>query len=98
VRAFSLAALNPDEAAYYIPEHATLVVADALIGAGAGRLRVSPASWSEGGGEGLRAALRRLLDLPLERVLVSHGPPVLSGGRRALEDALESPEWGSQPT
>jgi hypothetical protein len=29
-----------------------------------------------------------LLDLPISRVLVSHGEPVLRGGRGALERAL----------
>jgi hypothetical protein len=33
-------------------------------------------------------ALRPLLDLPIELVLVSHGEPVFSGGRDALERAL----------
>jgi hypothetical protein len=30
-----------------------------------------------------------LLDLPVERVLVSHGEPVLHDGRAALEHAVE---------
>ena len=33
-------------------------------------------------------ALRVLLDLPVELVLVSHGEPVLQGGRAAIERAL----------
>jgi hypothetical protein len=37
---------------------------------------------------GLRVALRPLLELPIELVLVSHGKPVLEGGRDALERAL----------
>jgi hypothetical protein len=36
----------------------------------------------------LREALRRLLDFPVEMVLVSHGAPVLQGGRAAIERAL----------
>jgi hypothetical protein len=36
----------------------------------------------------LRKSLGRLLDLPIEMLLVSHGEPVLSGGRAALEQAL----------
>ena len=36
----------------------------------------------------LRDALRTLLDLPVELVLVSHGEPVLDDGRAALERAL----------
>jgi hypothetical protein len=38
--------------------------------------------------EELREALRALLDLPVELVLVSHGEPVLQGGRAAIERAL----------
>ena len=33
-------------------------------------------------------ALRPLLDLPVERVLVTHGEPVLAGAREALAAAL----------
>jgi len=36
----------------------------------------------------LSASLQSLLDLPLERILVSHGEPVLSGARGALETAI----------
>jgi hypothetical protein len=38
--------------------------------------------------DSLAALLRPLLELEIERVLVSHGEPVLSDGRRALEAAL----------
>ncbi len=34
----------------------------------------------------LARALRPLLELPVERVLVSHGPPVLSGGGAAIKE------------
>ena len=36
----------------------------------------------------MRAQLEPLLALPVERVLVSHGEPVLSGGAHALARAL----------
>jgi hypothetical protein len=36
----------------------------------------------------LRAALGPLLDLPAELVLVSHGEPVVRGGRAAIARAL----------
>jgi hypothetical protein len=39
----------------------------------------------------MRAALRPLLDLPIELILVSHGEPVLAGGREALARALQAP-------
>ena len=38
----------------------------------------------------LREALRPLLDLPVEMVLVSHGEPVLRGGRNAIARALDA--------
>ncbi len=38
-------------------------------------------------------SLRPLLDLDCERVLVTHGPSVLDGGRRALERALAAGPW-----
>lgn len=42
----------------------------------------------------LAAALRPLLDLPIERVLVSHGEPALKGGRAALQNALDAATGG----
>ena len=38
--------------------------------------------------EDLRASLRPLLELPVEQVLVSHGEPVLTAGRRVLGELL----------
>jgi hypothetical protein len=54
---------------------------------------VCPDSWlsylqSSLDGAQLRVLLRPLLDLPVERVLVSHGEPVLADGRAALAAAL----------
>jgi hypothetical protein len=37
----------------------------------------------------LRETLRPLLDLPVERVLVSHGIPVVNGGKHALAAVLD---------
>lgn len=39
-------------------------------------------------GTELRVLLAPLLDLPVERVLTSHGEPVLARGREALAGAL----------
>lgn len=101
LRAFSLTGLNPDEVAFYVPEHRAVVAADAILGAGGGKLRVAPASWAEAGEEGqsryrdlLRGELRRLLDLPIDMVLVSHGESVLENGGAALAAALDAPAWG----
>jgi hypothetical protein len=53
-------------------------------------LRLCPERWlGKGTHEQLRRTLRPLLDLPVESVLVSHGVPVLSGGKHALAAALD---------
>ncbi len=102
IRAFSISGLNADEVVFYLPSHRVAVPADAILGAGNGELRVAPASWAEAGDEGqaryharFRRELRRLLDLPVDMVLVSHGPPVLHDGRQALAAALAAPAWGN---
>jgi len=79
-----------EETLWWLPEHSALVVGDVLLGAPDG-VRVCPDSWLEGQASpaSIRAALRPLLDLPVERILVSHGEPVLERGREALERALE---------
>jgi glyoxylase-like metal-dependent hydrolase (beta-lactamase superfamily II) len=77
-----------EETMYWLPEHAALVTGDVLLGDGGG-LRICPDSWLDGDAPGvLRQDLRALLDLPIERVLVSHGAPVLADGRAALVRAL----------
>jgi hypothetical protein len=82
-----------DETMYWLPEPRALVPGDRLVGDGAGGARMCPESWVEylagdAGVGGLRAALRPLLDLPLEHLLLSHGEPVLGGARAALASAL----------
>jgi hypothetical protein len=78
-----------EETMYWLPEHRTLVPGDSLMGAADGGIGVCPDTWLEGTTPALlRTELHRLLDLPLERILVSHGEPVLEDGRAALEGAL----------
>jgi glyoxylase-like metal-dependent hydrolase (beta-lactamase superfamily II) len=76
------------ELLYWLPEHGALVAGDVLLGDGAGGVRL-PDEWLEDSREEVRAALLPLLDLPVERVLVAHGEPVLERGDEALERALE---------
>ena len=79
-----------EETLWWLPEHKTLVVGDVLLG-GPDGVRVCPDSWLDGASPAaIRASLRPLLDLPIERVLVSHGEPVLEHGRAALERALKA--------
>ena len=82
----ALATGRGSEVAYWIGSHRALVVGDALLGS---PLRLCPESWLRAGGHAeLRASLRPLLDLPVERVLTSHGEPVLEDGRGALRRLL----------
>ena len=75
------------ETPLWLPEQRALVFADALTAPG-GVLRVwdTPALQ-----ERALPALRALLELPFEHVIVSHGEPVHD--RAAFERALELPAW-----
>jgi hypothetical protein len=76
------------ERVYWIADHSTLVFGDVVLGR-AGGLRL-PRSWiGDEHYDEVVEALRPLLDLPVERVLVGHGEPVLEDGRQALARALD---------
>jgi hypothetical protein len=84
-----------EETIVWLPEPQALVPGDRIIGAPGGGLRLCPQSWLGLGAERptvdeMRELLRPLLDLPVERVLVSHGEPVLTRGRDALRRALSA--------
>ena len=72
-----------NETPLWAPERRALVFADALTERD-GELRVWGTPWHE---ERVLPALRALLDLPFEHVIVSHGEPVHD--RAAFERALE---------
>jgi glyoxylase-like metal-dependent hydrolase (beta-lactamase superfamily II) len=88
IRAFRTA--RAAEVVYWIADHGALVPGDVLLGDGHGGVRMCPESWLPASKKhaDLSASLRPLLDLPVERILVSHGEPVLSAARDALETAL----------
>jgi hypothetical protein len=79
------------ETPLWLPEQRTVVFADALT-APDGVLRVWATPWHE---ERALPALRALLDLPFERVIVSPSEPVHD--RAAYERALELTPWGAEP-
>ena len=81
------------ETMVWLPRRGALIPGDRLLGEDGGGLRMCPPGWLRYLEPGLsydelREALRRLLDFPVEMVLVSHGPPVLRNGRAAIERAL----------
>jgi hypothetical protein len=92
-----------DETMFWLPAHGALIPGDRIIGDADGGIRLCPDSWLEYLAEyedelrlgtpprtqaDLRALLRPLLDLPVQRILVTHGEPLLSGGAQALRQIL----------
>jgi hypothetical protein len=83
------------ETPLFFPDHRALAFGDAVIGL-EGKLRVwqlvnpDQERWYR---ERFIPSLQPLLELDLERVLVTHGPPTLEEGRRKLADALEDGPW-----
>jgi hypothetical protein len=87
------------ETMFWLVEHRALVPGDRLLGAPGGALRLCPQSWLGYLPRPITVAqlaegLRPLLELPIERVLVSHGEPVLRDGRAALAKALDAATRG----
>ena len=76
------------ETPLWLPGQRTIVFADALTER-EGELRVWGTPWHA---ERVLPALRALLELPFERVIISHGEPVHD--RSAYERALELPSHG----
>jgi hypothetical protein len=79
-----------NETPLWLPEQRALVFADGLTAPG-GELRVWGTPWHE---ERALPALRALLELPFELMIVAHGEPVHD--RAAYERALELPPWGER--
>jgi glyoxylase-like metal-dependent hydrolase (beta-lactamase superfamily II) len=78
------------ETPVFLPEQQALVFADGLLSDSGGILRVWETPWHE---RRVLPALRAMLELPLELVLVSHGEPVHS--REEFEAALRRPPYTS---
>lgn len=87
----ALALRGAGETLFWLPRAATLVAGDRLIADASGTLSVCPESWLADVSvdrAGLAHLLRPLLELAVERVLVSHGDPVLHDGRAAIARAI----------
>lgn len=75
------------ERLYWLPAHRAVVAGDVLLDDGKGGVRLAD-EWLGADRDAVRTALLPLLPLGVERVLVTHGQPVLTGGGKALERAL----------
>ncbi len=79
------------ETVYWLEGAHSLVFGDRLIGNDEGGVRLPPESWLRDvrvDRAGLAHQMRPLLELPVERLLVSHGEPVLHDGRAELARAI----------
>ena len=78
------------EVLLWIPAHATLVAGDAILGTPGG-LRRCPNSWLPRGLPPARFVelLSHVLQLPVERVVPTHGDPVEQDAHAALRAAIE---------
>ena len=98
VQAFAIGRPRRGERPLWIPWHAALAFGDALVATPGGELRM----WAQEPVDDDRAAFYRerfaptlapLLELPVERVLVTHGAPVVDGAADALRRAVGAPPW-----
>lgn len=97
-RAFRIGRPVRGERPLWLPSHAALAFGDAVVTNPAGELRMwIPEPLTEDRAAFYRdrfaPTLRPLLELPVERVLTTHGAPILEGAAAALREAVESPPW-----
>jgi hypothetical protein len=79
----------------HLPSHRALAFGDALVTTPGGELRMWSTSrdrtrWYR---DTFVPTLAPLRELKLERILVTHGEPVLRDGSAALRAALDAPPW-----
>jgi hypothetical protein len=97
-RAYPIGKPRRFETPIHLPSHRALVFGDAIVTTPDGDLRIwhtdrvddARARWYR---ERFVPTLQPLRELDLERILVTHGEPVLENGSAALEDALNARPW-----
>jgi hypothetical protein len=96
--AFAIGSPRRQEQPLWFPSHRALAFGDAVVGV-EGALRVwmwevvdppKQKAWYRGR---FVPSLEPLLDLDVEHVLVTHGAPIVGGGREALREALAADPW-----
>lgn len=98
VRTFRIGRPVRGERPIWLPSHSALAFGDALVANPQGELRMwtqEPLTDKTIGFYRDRFAptLQPLLALPVKRVLVTHGAPILTGGKAALRQAIQGPPW-----
>jgi hypothetical protein len=98
-RAYAIGKPRRFETPIHLPSHRALAWGDAMVTTLDGELRLwhwrdrldaRRLRWYR---ERFNPTLEPLLDLDLDRILVTHGEPVLTNGSTALRDALEANPW-----
>jgi hypothetical protein len=98
-RAYTIGKPRRFETPIHLPSHRALAWGDAMVTTLDGELRLwhwrdrldaERLRWYR---ERFNPTLAPLLELDLERILVTHGPPVLSDGSAALTAALATQPW-----
>ena len=97
-RAFPIGKPRRYETPIHLPSHKALAFGDAIATTPEGELRLwhvdrvdaARTRWYR---ERFVPTLQPLRELPLRRILVTHGEPVLRDGSAALEAALKAPPW-----
>jgi hypothetical protein len=97
-RAFPIGKPRRHEMPIHLPSHKALAFGDSIVTTPDGDLRMwhfdrvdaARTRWYR---ERFVPTLEPLRALDLERILVTHGEPVLSDGSAALDAALEAPPW-----
>jgi hypothetical protein len=88
IEAFVPEGVEEAQVAFHIVPERSLVVAEFFLGTDDG-LRVMPSPATKDL-DAFLSSLDRLRDQPIDRVLVAHGPSVLSGGGAAIREALDA--------
>jgi glyoxylase-like metal-dependent hydrolase (beta-lactamase superfamily II) len=89
----AFATAGDDEVVLWLPDQQAIVSGDALLGGIRKPYRICPPSWLADGitRAAVAEALQPLLDLPVELLVPTHGPPVRVDARAALAAALAEP-------
>jgi glyoxylase-like metal-dependent hydrolase (beta-lactamase superfamily II) len=102
-RAFTIGKPRRYETPVHLPSHRALALGDAIVTTPEGELRI----WHHERVDAERARWYRevfaptaapLRELDLERILVTHGEPILRDGRAALAAALDAKPWYHRPS